>query len=379
MYNFIEKASRQPDLQETTQYLTQIVDKLEDIKERIKNTKRFSEKLEVADIAYTCDRIILSHLPELIDQYCDFTLKFRNETVVKTEVTQKGQLRYTTKDLLLKDLSHLMEEAIILENHLNENNLSDFLGKSRLVTDNFGVKPEMELNLEGNLEVEHEHVTYDNKFNYQDFIKTNPDTLFKKPAPLSKPVEVLVEKIIAPAVEKVIEPEESLPVETVVTEKRNSTSLLVVSGIMIALCVIFVPSLFHSSAPVQPVQITHAAPVTTPPPVKVVAEGEVYSQLMAINKFIKGRYQADYTKISFPEVVGDMKGVSLNGPNQIVFDNSNVSIDLKKIGNKAYALVINSPDGYFCQNLIGDLHMAGIHTYTPNSGNPLSCVEIIQK
>jgi hypothetical protein len=143
MYNFIQQAYNQPDLSDAMKSLAKLIYKLEFIQNRIAKSEELRKNPEIKKIDLTCNQILDKHLPELMDEYCKLSVKYRNEISVREKKTREGMKPLTSKDILLADLSHLLEESDILEKSLNDNTNHDFLAKSSFITESFGIQPKI--------------------------------------------------------------------------------------------------------------------------------------------------------------------------------------------------------------------------------------------
>lgn len=143
MYNFIQQAYNQPDLSDAMKSLAKLIYKLEFIQNKISHSEELKKNPEVKKIDLTCNQILDKHLPELMNEYCKLTVKYRNEVSVKEKKTREGMKQLTSKDILLADLGHLLEESDILEKALNDNTNHDFLAKSSFITESFGIQPKI--------------------------------------------------------------------------------------------------------------------------------------------------------------------------------------------------------------------------------------------
>ena len=79
------------------------------------------------------DKIINNYLPKMVDNYCGFSFKYRNENFVKKENTKNGEFQYTAKELLLKNLAKVIEQIYILEEDFNQNNKRDLLVQEKIL------------------------------------------------------------------------------------------------------------------------------------------------------------------------------------------------------------------------------------------------------
>ena len=178
-YEFLDKAQEQPDLQDVVEYLKS---PLYTVHELLKRYGKFSiadkTQHDNLEIYYQIDRVINRHLANLIDNYCQFSLKYRNSHPIKKENKNGKTVQYTAKDLLLKDLGKIIEEITLIEERFNEVNKVDFLAKNRIIS---------ELGYQKNLlntETEPEAVNLNNQFNYQNFSQDKIENIFVKPEPV---------------------------------------------------------------------------------------------------------------------------------------------------------------------------------------------------
>lgn len=188
MYEFLEKARLEPDLQDVVQYLNKPLNRLEELLYKYEQINlQAKTKLENMEVYRRIDKILHQHLPYLIDTYCNFSISYRNTKLIK-QIKEKEELKnYTAKDLLLRDLSKIMEEINILEDKFNDNNKVHFLVNNRILSD-FGNQTE----ILPSKQQQQVAVQLENKFNYQNyehvFVKPNTST------PQAPPVVNLVEK-----------------------------------------------------------------------------------------------------------------------------------------------------------------------------------------
>lgn len=195
-YTFIEKAQQEPDLQDVVNYLSQPLHIIEELYNKFPKLSLTSKVDDCnQDLYYKCEKILNYFLPNLINNYCHFSLKYRNEHIIKKENTKNGIVQYTAKDLLLNDISKVIEEIYIIEKQFNEHNKFEFLVTNRLVSD-LGKKANI---LNHELEYDTESVNLKNEFDYNSFkkqdmnhvfVKTPPVPEIKKPEPYVAPTKV---------------------------------------------------------------------------------------------------------------------------------------------------------------------------------------------
>lgn len=213
MYAFIEKASEEPDLNDVMNYLAKIVYAIDEIKSRLSLNNKKDDATR--NIRNNCETILNQRLPKLINQYCSMTLKYRNETVIKEVVYRNGIIKLTPKDILLKDLAHLLEEAQILEKSFNENNSGEFLTQSHVIQDNYGVQPQILLNGD----TQPERVNLQDNFDYKNYEKNQEAYLKNKLSallPQKNPVEVeqqKIDKVVSNLVQTQAQTEKEIEIE----------------------------------------------------------------------------------------------------------------------------------------------------------------------
>ena len=189
----LQLAQTQPDLQDVTLYLQEILNKIYEIEKYIQDKKEQRENdtneshavlHETLDqLAHTVHEIKEHALIELIEGYCALTFSYRNQ-VRQTEKNNEKSA-HTAKELLLEALSVFMQEVLATEREINQMKAYHFLGKSRHLTDNFGQQPDYRINLLGEKEtLALEKVEFKNQFDYSEFEKTRykktPEEMLKK-------------------------------------------------------------------------------------------------------------------------------------------------------------------------------------------------------
>jgi hypothetical protein len=169
-YEFLTKAQSQPDLSDFCEYLLKPLSILEDIQQRYKKLQ-VSKKVEPENLEtyHKVDVILEKHLPEMVDNFCDFTFDYRNNK----SLDMQGYSSLTAKELLLKNLAKVIEEIEIIEKDFNRNNSFHAVVQNK-VLENYGHKPELCLETG---RVVSNNLQLDNKFDYEKFVEANQ---FKK-------------------------------------------------------------------------------------------------------------------------------------------------------------------------------------------------------
>ena len=173
-YDFLLKARSNPDLQDFCDYLTKPLQTLEELEYRYKSLPLdIKVKSENMMIHLKIDKIINKYLPNMVDNYCDFSFKYRNENFVKAVNTKDGEKSYTAKEVLLQNLSKLLEEINVLEEEFNGNNKFQLLVQEKILT-NLGYATD--------LDESPSKIVLENKFKYkaEDIFKKTLKELPKK-------------------------------------------------------------------------------------------------------------------------------------------------------------------------------------------------------
>jgi Tfp pilus assembly major pilin PilA len=110
------------------------------------------------------DKIINQYLPNMVDNFCSFSFDYRNQEIVKTDNTKNGEVKYTAKDMMLLNLSKLIQEIKQIEKEFNEQNKFSLLVQEKLMT-NLGY--ELEFDLDKTVKLPE----LKNQFNYEIFKK----------------------------------------------------------------------------------------------------------------------------------------------------------------------------------------------------------------
>lgn len=145
MYEFLQKANDQSDLTGLMPALTKIVLKIDEINGYIDNIKDKKASVELIECQSKCQQIIKKHLPDLIAHYCALTPSYRVKATVSIMKNVEGEKKLTTRDLLTQNIARMLEEVEIIEKNINENQLGDFMTRSHIIDEAFGVKPKVHL------------------------------------------------------------------------------------------------------------------------------------------------------------------------------------------------------------------------------------------
>lgn len=145
MYEFLQKANDQSDLTGLMPALTRIVLKIDEINGYINNIKDKKASVQLIECQSKCQQIIKKHLPDLIAHYCALTPSYRVKATVSVIKNVEGEKKLTTRDLLTENIARILEEVEIIEKNINENQLGDFMTRSHIIDEAFGVKPQVHL------------------------------------------------------------------------------------------------------------------------------------------------------------------------------------------------------------------------------------------
>ena len=184
-YDFLKKAKEQPDLNDFCDYLKRPLIILEEIQSHYKKLQ-INKKVEASNLEtyYKVDSILEKHLPEMVDNYCNFSFDYRNSKQIDI-----NNLSITPKELLLKNLAKVIEEIELIEKEFNRNNSFNAVVQNK-VLEKFGYQPE--LCLESNSIVK-KNIELENKFDYDKFVETHQ---FKNPIPeVKKDLEINSEAV----------------------------------------------------------------------------------------------------------------------------------------------------------------------------------------
>lgn len=167
-YVFLEKASNEPDLQDVVGYLKKPLHLLQELDHSYHRLDaKEQSSIENHSFKNQLDNIVQKYLPGLIEEYCKLSFSYRNTSTIKNEHGKS----YTAKQLLLKNIAKVSEEAIMLQEKFNEHNQFNFLVHDKLAL-NLGFSPQITGNTQPALSLA-------NQFDYQNFIESNGD-IFKK-------------------------------------------------------------------------------------------------------------------------------------------------------------------------------------------------------
>jgi PilS N terminal len=166
-HDFLLKARSNPDLQDFCDYLTKPLQILEELEYRYKSLPLETKVKPINMMMHLkIDKILNQYLPNMVDNYCDFSFKYRNEHLIKTIKTKERDVSYTVKEVLLQNLAKLVEEIHVLEEDFNENNKFKLLVQEKILN---------HLGYATDLDDSPSKIVLENKFKYQD------QEIFKKP------------------------------------------------------------------------------------------------------------------------------------------------------------------------------------------------------
>lgn len=169
-YEFLIKAQSQPDLADFCEYLKKPLSILEDIQQRYKKLQLNNKvKPENVETYHKVDSILEKHLPDMVDNFCDFSFDFRNNK----KLDMDGYSSLTAKELLLKNLAKVIEEIEIIEKDFNKNNSFHAVVQNKILN-SYGYKPELCLETGS---VVKKKIELNNQFDYEKFVEENK---FKK-------------------------------------------------------------------------------------------------------------------------------------------------------------------------------------------------------
>lgn len=215
MYKFYDKILNEIDLQDLAEYLAEplnhlslLIDKLEQMIQSQKNG------ITATELLIESKKIVDKILPELIDNYCNLSLDFRNNVIIKQYLNKDGiEKKLTSKDLLLKNTSKIIEHIQLLEEKFYKEYSFDFLVNSRIIS---------ELGFQSSfIEEDKESIELENKykFNINDSQKIINEELIKngKENFLNKITEKKENKVQS-NVSLLLKKEEEIPA---ILEKKN--------------------------------------------------------------------------------------------------------------------------------------------------------------
>lgn len=171
-FKFYNQLSEQPDLQDIVQYIYEPLQVLSNLETRLNNlSKEEIGSVSFAEISNKVERLINKHFPHLTEDYCKLSLEYRNTAIIKKEFFEGETHEYTSKDILLKNFSKLIEEIHILEHEFN-NNYSHKLLVAHRIVDQMGVKKKA---ITTESEIDNvKPVVLKNNFDYENFKKSQP-------------------------------------------------------------------------------------------------------------------------------------------------------------------------------------------------------------
>ncbi len=180
MYQFYDKILNEVDLQDLAEPLNRLsllIDKLEQMINSKKNG------ITATELLLETKRITDKILPELIDNYCNLSLDFRNNVIIKQYINKAGiEKKLTSKDLLLKNTSKIIEHIQLLEEKFYKEYSFEFLVNSRIIS---------ELGFQSSfIEEDKESIELENKYTFntndsqklinEELSKNGKENFFKK-------------------------------------------------------------------------------------------------------------------------------------------------------------------------------------------------------
>lgn len=160
MNEILQVIKEQKDLQDVYEYLYKPMFILEDIEKKFKSLNVKDKTREVnLDVPYKIDRIKNHYLPQIINTYLNFDIHYRNN---KTIQSSNGK-DLTAKDMLLNQISKVLEEIELIEEIYYLNNQQQFLVNGVLV-DKLGYEDSL-------IDSPEKHITLKNSFDYEAYEK----------------------------------------------------------------------------------------------------------------------------------------------------------------------------------------------------------------
>lgn len=137
MYLFYEEIKKEVDLQDLVLYLYEPLNRLKVLQLKIEEYKSANEKAEEIESLFRESIKITDVLfPDLINNYCKLSLEFRNKNIIKEIKDKNGKIiLLTSKDLLLKNTSKLIEHIQLMEEKFYQYFSFDFLVNSRIISE----------------------------------------------------------------------------------------------------------------------------------------------------------------------------------------------------------------------------------------------------
>jgi hypothetical protein len=178
MHEILQLIKEEKDLQDVYNYLYKPMIVLEDIEKKFKSLNIKDKTREVnLDVPYKIDRIKNNYLPQIIHTYLNFDIHYRNTKVIQSVNDQN----LTAKDVLLNQISKVLEEIELIEEIYYLNNQQQFLVNG-VIVDKIGYEDNL-------LNNESKHIKLKNEFDYQAYEKEEIDKDLKTKTEAEKELE----------------------------------------------------------------------------------------------------------------------------------------------------------------------------------------------
>ena len=160
MYQFYDKILNEVDLQDLAEYLAEPLNRLNVLIDKLNKIIQDNKSgITATELLLESKKIVDKILPELVDNYCNLSLDFRNNIIIKQYINKAGiEKKLTSKDLLLKNTSKIIEHIQLLEEKFYKEYSFDFLVNSRIIA---------ELGFQSSfIEEDKEGIVLENKYKY---------------------------------------------------------------------------------------------------------------------------------------------------------------------------------------------------------------------
>lgn len=139
MYTFYENIKKEVDLQDLVQYLHEPLKRLKVVQLKLEEYKSQKEHIiEIQQLLKESNKLTEELFPKIMSNYSNLSLEFRNEIKIKKIQDNNGKIIHlNAKDLLLSNVSKLIEHIYIIEEQYNQyfsfnflinNNIASTLG-----------------------------------------------------------------------------------------------------------------------------------------------------------------------------------------------------------------------------------------------------------
>ena len=139
MYTFYENIKKEVDLQDLVQYLHEPLKRLKVVQLKLEEYKSQKEHIiEIQKLLKESNKLTEELFPKIMSNYSNLSLEFRNEIKIKKIQDNNGKIIHlSAKDLLLSNVSKLIEHIYIIEEQYNQyfsfnflinNNIASTLG-----------------------------------------------------------------------------------------------------------------------------------------------------------------------------------------------------------------------------------------------------------